>query len=267
VSIARNGAVEIYYESAGGGSPLVLIMGLGMTATGWWRTVPVLAEEFTVLSFDNRGVGRSSRPPGSYSCEQMAGDAIAVLDAAGFETAHVYGVSLGGMVAQELALRWPERVRGLVLAATTHGGSHAIAPDRATLEFFHRRGQMPAEEAVWASVPYNYGARTRNFHGDRIAADIAERLRFPIEREPYLAQLAAALGHDTSERLAAINAPTLIVHGTDDRMVAPGNARLLAQRIAGAQLQLWKEAGHLFFTDEPRADRAIAAFLRQADEL
>jgi 3-oxoadipate enol-lactonase len=267
VSVARNGAVEIHYERAGSGSPLLLIMGLGMTATGWWRTVPVLAGDFTVLSFDNRGVGRSSRPRGPYTCEQMAGDAIAVLDAAGLESAHVYGVSLGGMVAQELALRWPERVRGLVLAATTPGGARAVAPDRATLAFFHRRGEMPAEEAVWASVPYNYGTRTRTSHGDRIAADIAERLRFPIEREPYLAQLAAALGHDSFERLARISAPTLVVHGTGDRMVAPANARLLARRIAGAQLQLWKEAGHLYFTDEPRADRAIAAFLRRADGL
>jgi pimeloyl-ACP methyl ester carboxylesterase len=264
VSVARNDGVEIYYERAGEGPPVLLIMGLGMTATGWWRTASVLAEEFTVLSFDNRGVGRSGRPPGPYRCEQMAADAIAVLDEAGFPAAHVYGVSLGGMIAQELALRWPERVRALVLAATTPGGSRAVAPDRATQTFFQRRGEMPAEEAVWASVPYNYAARTRASHGDRIAADIVERLRFPIEREPYLAQLAAALSHDTYERLGGVGAPTLVVHGTEDRMVAPGNARLLAARIPGAQLRLWDDTGHLFFTDEPRADHAIAAFLRRA---
>ncbi len=263
MSLARNDDVELYYEVAGSGAPVLLIMGLGMTATGWWRTVPVLAEQFAVLSFDNRGVGRSGRPAGPYTVAQMAGDALAVLDAAGCETAHVYGVSLGGMIAQELVLRWPQRVRGLVLAATTPGGSHAVAPDDATLEFFRRRGQMPAEEAVWASVPYNYAARTRAHGGDRIAEDIAERLRYPIEQAPYLAQLEAALGHDAYERLGAIGAPTLVVHGAEDRMVDPGNARLLAQRIAGARLELLERTGHLYFTDEPAADRAIAAFLRQ----
>lgn len=266
MSIARNDGVELYYERAGdGGVPVLLIMGLGMTATGWWRTVPVLAEHFTVLSFDNRGTGRSSRPRGPYSIDQMAGDAIAVLDAAEIEAAHVYGVSMGGMIAQEVALRWPGRTRALVLAATTPGGAHAVAPDPAALAFFHRRGQMPAEEAVWASVPYNYAARTRSQGGDRIAEDIVERLRFPIEQEPYLAQLTAALGHDAYERLDGVSAPTLIVHGTEDRMVHPDNARLLAERIAGARLQLWEQTSHLYFTDEPGADPAIATFLRQTD--
>ena len=264
MSAARNGDVEIFYEQAGEGEPVLLIMGLGMTATGWWRTVPVLAEHFTVLSFDNRGAGRSSRPPGPYTCAQMAGDAIAVLDAAGFDAAHVVGVSLGGMIAQELALRRPERVRGLVLAATTPGGARAVAADAATLAFFQRRAQMPAEEAVWASVPYNYAARTRARHGDRIAADVAQRLRYPVERAPYVAQLAASLGHDAHDRLGALTAPTLVVHGAEDRMVQPANARLLAERIAGVQLQVWDSTGHLYFTDEPRADAAIAAFLRRA---
>jgi pimeloyl-ACP methyl ester carboxylesterase len=192
---------------------------------------------------------------------QMADDAVAVLDAAGVAAAHVYGVSLGGMIAQEIALRCPERVLGLVLAATTPGGEHAVAADAETLAFFHRRGQMPAEEAVWASVPYNYAARTRRDGGQRISEDIAQRLRFPIEPEPYVAQLAAALGHDTYERIGAIPHSTLVVHGAEDRMVHPDNARLLAERIPAAQLQLWRQTGHLLFTDEPGVDRAIAQFL------
>ena len=140
-------------------------------------------------------------------------------------------------------------------------------PIDATLAFFQRRGQMPAEEAVWASVPYNYAARTRAHGGDRIAEDIAERLRFPIEREPYLAQLAAALGHDAYERLGAIGAPTLVVHGAEDRMVASRQrAAAGAAHRRRAAAAAGSETGHLFFTDEPRADRAIAAFLRRADE-
>ena len=195
---------------------------------------------------------------------QMAGDAVAVLDAAGVQAAHVYGVSLGGMIAQEIALRHPERVLGLVLAATTPGGSHAVSPDAETLAFFHRRGQMPAEEAVWASVPYNYAARTRRDGGQRIAEDITQRLRFPIEAKPYVAQLAAALGHDAYERLGAISHPTLVVHGAEDRMVHPDNARLLAERIPAAQLRFWEQTGHLLFTDEPGIDRSVARISRCA---
>jgi 3-oxoadipate enol-lactonase len=261
--LARNGSVELYWESAGAGAPVLLIMGLGMNATGWWRTIPVLAESFRVLSFDNRGVGRSARPRGPYSVVQMATDAIAVLEAAGERRAHVYGISLGGMIAQELALRHPERVSSLLLGATTPGGPRALPADEATLAFFQRRAEMDAEEAVWASVPYNYSLQTRQRHAQRIGDDIVQRLRYPIESGPYSAQLGAALGHDAFGRLDAIEAPTLVVHGGDDRMVPPENARLLADAIPGAQLELWPGAGHLYITDEPEADRSVARFLRR----
>jgi 3-oxoadipate enol-lactonase len=264
VPTARHGNISLHYESTGAGAPVLLVMGLGMNATGWWRTVPVLADAgHRVLTFDNRGVGRSDRVPGPYSTAAMADDAVAVLDAVGAERAHIYGISLGGMIAQEIALRHPDRVDRLVLGATTPGGAHAVAADEATLAFFHRRGQMPAEEAVWASVPYNYAARTRAEQGDRIAQDIGQRLRFPIEADPYAAQLAAALAHDTHDRLAGIAAPTLVVHGTEDVMVPPPNGRLLAGLIPGAQLIELAGAAHLYPTDDPDADRQIASFLNR----
>src|SRR3954447_32413 len=237
-------------------------MGLGMNATGWWRTVPVLAGAgFRVVAFDNRGVGRSSQPPGPYSVASMADDAVAVLDAAGIDRAHVYGISLGGMIAQEIALRRPERVDSLVLGATTPGGARAVTADEETLAFFRRRGEMTAEEAVWASVPYNYGPRTRAERAQLIGEDIVQRLRYPIEPEPYMAQLAAALGHDSHDRLTGIAAPTLVVHGEADRMVPPANAQLLAAASPGADLLMLPDAGHLYPTDEPEADRAVARFL------
>lgn len=259
---ARNGTVSLHYDSTGDGAPVLLVMGLGMNATGWWRTVPVLAAAgLRVLTFDNRGVGRSDRPPGPYTTAVMAQDAISVLDAAGVRRAHVYGISLGGMIAQEIALRHPDRTACLVLGATTPGGEHATPADQATLEFFGRRGQMPAEEAVWASVPYNYCARTRAEHGDRIAQDICQRLRFPIEPAPYAAQLAAALAHDAHDRLGKVAAPTILAHGEEDLMVPPTNGRLLASLIPDAQLLELTGAGHLYPTDDPSADREIAAFL------
>src|SRR3954469_12645712 len=111
---ATRGSAELWWESTGGGAPVLLVMGRGMNSTGWWRTVGVLSESFRTIAFDNRGVGRSSRPPGPYSVPEMADDAMAVLDAAGVDCAHVYGISLGGMIAQEIALRHPGRVDALV---------------------------------------------------------------------------------------------------------------------------------------------------------
>jgi pimeloyl-ACP methyl ester carboxylesterase len=262
--VAHSGDTELYWESTGTGVPVLLVMGLGMSATGWWRTVPALAQGFRVLVFDNRGMGRSGRPPGPYSVAQMADDAVAVLDAAGEDSAHVYGISLGGMIAQEIALRHGECVRALVLGATTAGGRLAVPPDDATLAFFGRRAQMPAEEAVWASVPYSYAHATRRWHGERIAEDIAQRLRFPVEPEPYTAQLDAALAHDALDRLGTLAAPTLVVHGGEDRMVNPANADLLTRSIPDSSLLRLPEAAHLYPTDAPEVEDKIAGFLSAA---
>jgi 3-oxoadipate enol-lactonase len=258
---AQSGPVRLHYERSGTGPAVLLVMGLGMNATGWWRTVPVLAERLEVIAFDNRGVGRSDRPEAPYTVGGMADDCAAVLDAAGVEHAHVYGLSLGGMIAQELALGHPARVDRLVLGATTPGGERGVPADEVTLGFFARRAGMTAEEAVWASVPYNYGRRTRAERAGLIGEDIVQRLRYPIEQAPYRAQLEAAMGHDAGDRLAQIRAETLVVHGEDDRMVPVANAHLLAGEIPGARADVWPEAGHLYTTDEPEADRRVLAFL------
>ncbi len=260
--IVEVGDTELYWEAAGSGEPVLLVMGLGMPATGWWRTVPVLAKDFRVISFDNRGSGRSGRPRGPYSPAQLADDALAVLGAAGEEAAHVYGISLGGMVAQELALRAPERVRSLVLGATTAGGREHEPPDDETLGFLRRRGSMPAEEGVWASIPYMYGPATLERATERIAEDLEQRLRFPTDRAGYEAQLAAASAHDTASRLGAIEAPALVLHGTADRIVPMANGRRLAERIRTARFHELGEAGHLYVTDAPDAADVVVRFLR-----
>jgi 3-oxoadipate enol-lactonase len=257
--------VRLHWEDTGGdGPPVLLVMGLGMTATGWWRTVPVLVEAgLRVLSFDNRGVGRSDRIAGPYAVAEMAEDAVSVLDAAGIESAHVYGISLGGMIAQEVALRHPERVRALVLGATTAGGSAHVPAGPDVLALLQLRAQMTAEQAVWASVPINYAPRTRAEGGARIAEDIVQRLRYPIEAEFYVAQLAAAQSHDTLDRLGAIRAPTLVVHGTDDVLIPPVNGERLAAAIPGAELSMWPGAAHLYFTDEPEIDPWVGQWLSE----
>jgi pimeloyl-ACP methyl ester carboxylesterase len=260
---ASNGSVNLHWKSYGEGPAVLLIAGQGMTADGWWSTIPVLTRSFRVIAFDNRDTGDSSRLPWPYTAGQMAGDALAVLDAAGVRRAHVYGISLGSLVAQELALRHPDRVEALVLGASSAGGFAAYkpAPTSFAQTFLVRAGAMGPEEAEWAAVPYTYGERTRRFHPERIAADVARRLTSPPEPLAYLHQAAAVAAHDAYERLNRVAAPTLVVHGEQDVFVPPANALVLAERIPGAKLRLWPDAGHMYPIDEPRADREIASFL------
>ena len=259
--IAHNRTVELYWKSVGAGPAVLLIAGQAMTLEAWWRTVPRLARSFRVLRFDNRGVGRSSHWPWPYVVSQMADDAIAVLDAARVETAHIYGISLGGMVAQEIALRYPHRVSAVILGATMAGGPEATLAQPEALSFFIRAGAMAPEEAEWAAVPYSYSLRTRRRHGDRIAQDIARRVQNKTEMATYLHQVGAASVHNTSGRLGLIKAPTLIVHGDEDLIMPPENAYHLANEIPNAELKLWPDAAHLYTTDEPKADLYVRRFL------
>ena len=260
---ASNGTIKLHWESSGEGPPVLLIAGQGMTIDAWWATIPVLAESFRVIAFDNRDTGRSTRLPWPYTVAQMAHDAVAVLDAAGARRAHLYGISLGSLVAQEVALRHPDRVDALVLGASSAGGFAAYKPPPSSLAqtFLVRAGTMGAEEAQWAAVPYTYSAKSRRLHAERIAADIAHRLASPPEPLAYVHQAAAVATHDAYERLNELGAPTLVVHGEEDVFVPPANALVLAERVPGAELRLWPDAGHMYIVDEPRADQEIARFL------
>jgi pimeloyl-ACP methyl ester carboxylesterase len=254
----------LHWESIGTGDPVLMIMGLGLSGGAWWRTVPVLARSLRVITFDNRGVGRSRAHLHSYTTEAMADDAVSVLDAAGIERAHVYGFSLGGMVAQQLALRHEDRVRSIVLGATHPGGPRAVRPSDDVIAFFRRRASMSAKDAARASVPFNYGPRCRREHKDRIAEDIQRRLAHPFPERAYKAQMVAASLHNCYRRLKRIEAPTLVVHGREDRIVPVANAEILAERIPRAELRILDHAGHLYSTEQPEVDEDIARFFREA---
>jgi pimeloyl-ACP methyl ester carboxylesterase len=260
---ARNGTIKLHWESFGEGPAVLLIAGQGMTAEGWWATIPVLSRSFRVIAFDNRDAGRSGRLPWPYSAAQMAEDAVAVLDAAGERRAHVYGISLGSLVAQELALRHPDRVEALVLGASSAGGFAAYKPPPTSFAqtFLVRAGAMGPEEAAWAAVPYTYAERTRRVHPERIVTDIEHRVSSPPEPLAYMHQATAVATHDAYERLNQMSAPTLVVHGEQDVFVPPANALVLAERIPGAELRLWPDAAHMYPVDEPEADQEIARFL------
>src|SRR3954468_932027 len=251
---------QLYWESTGEGQPVLLVMGLGLSGGAWWRTVDTLSRDFRVITFDNRGVGRSRGLTPAYTTEALADDAVAVLDALGIAEANIYGISLGGMVAQQLALRHPRRVRSLVLGATHPGGPRPAPPYEEVLVFCRRRSTMRMKEAAWASVPYNYGPRAREEQVDRIADDIERRLSNPFNEHAYRAQLFAAALHNCYGRLDRIRAPVLVVHGEHDRVIPVENAHLLAERIPDSRLGILREAGHLYPTEEPDVDDSIRGF-------
>jgi pimeloyl-ACP methyl ester carboxylesterase len=257
---AHDGRTRLYWESTGDGPPVLLITGLGLSGGSWWRTVPVLSRRLRVITYDNRGVGHSESLRHNYTTEAMADDAVAVLDALELDEVHVYGLSLGGMVGQQLALRHPDRVRSLVLGATHAGGPRATRADSEVMAFFRRRAGMHMKDAAWASVPYNYGPRCREEHADRIAEDIDRRLTNPFNEQAYRAQLYAAALHNCHGRLGRIHVPTMVVHGRHDRVIPVDNAHIMAERLPDCRLRILEESGHLYPTEEPDVDDAIGAF-------
>ncbi len=264
-AMSSDGA-QIHYEVHGSGAPVLLIMGLGSNAYGWYRTIPWLSPRYEVIAFDNRGTGRSDVPNGAYSIAQMAADAAAVVAAAGHESTHVVGASLGGMIAQRFALAYPERVRSLVLVCTTPGGPHAARAADDVLQALVEGGEDPStvyRRNAW----FLYGDDTRQNHADRIEEDLLYRGRIPTLPAGYFGQIQAAMSHDTWNEIPSIALPTLVVHGDADLLVPTANGRLLAERIPGAELVLIAGAGHMLQSDAGDHVRdAVLAFLAGVDE-
>ena len=259
MSFINNQGAKIYWDEQGEGEPVLLIMGLGYPSVMWYRTRPLLASRYRTIALDNRGVGLSDMPPGTYPIALMAADAVAVLDASGCGRAHVYGVSMGGMIAQEFALQYPNRVRSLILGCTAAGGPYAIRSEREVTEFLIARANQNQEAAAEASVPFIYDADTAR---ERIDEDLAVRKEWLPKPEAYLAQLQGILAWESFSRLDQIRAPTLVIHGLSDRLVPSGNGELIAGRIPGARLVLLPHAGHIFTTDQTEAaHEAILSFL------
>jgi 3-oxoadipate enol-lactonase len=258
MSFVENQGAKLYWDEQGRGEPILLIMGLGYPSCLWYRIRPVLAERFRTVALDNRGVGLSDVPPGPYSIATMASDAAAVLDAAGVSSAHVFGISMGGMVAQEFALQYPARTRSLILGCTSAGGPTAVRAERKVADILMVRG-MTLEQAREAILPYIYDADTPR---EKIEEDLTLRRRWLPSLEGYMAQLQGILAWESYSRIAQITAPTLVIHGKSDALVPPGNGELIAARIPGAKLVLLDHASHLFITDQPEAaNQEILQFL------
>jgi 3-oxoadipate enol-lactonase len=259
---ARNGSVRLAYDVRGQGPPLVLVQGLGVGRWGWEPVADRLARRFRVITVDNRGVGASDSPPGPYSARVMAEDVLAVLDDAGVAAASVVGTSLGGMVAQELALAHPGRVDRLVLVATIPGG-RLTAPMSFRTAYLLTWGPLMAGEArLRGFVNQTLGPGTLRRRPEVVERLMAQKRAHPQSEPAWRAQAAAGVLFDPRGRQRRIATPTLIVQGTADQVVNPANGELLAELIPDACLEYVDGAGHLLYWDEPkRFVRVVTSFL------
>lgn len=260
--------LTIHYETAGDPAhpPLLIIAGLGDPAGKCAWQAAELADEYFVITPDNRGAGRSDQPPPGYTTADMAGDTAALLDHLGVQAANVFGFSLGGMVAQQLALARPDLVGRLVLGCTTAGGALSVSPeDRVTEAMVNPRstGDRYADYLAGAWVSCSPGFMVEQPDALQALAELSAR--FPQSPQGYAGQIQAALAHDVAGRIAHLRLPVLVMHGDADRLIPVENGLALARTIPGAKLILYPGAGHLFFVEQAAAaNRDLREFFRSS---
>jgi len=241
----------------------LLINGLGGDHKEWHCQIPAFELHFKVIAFDNFGSGTSDIPPGPYTTERMADDAIRLLETLNICRAHVLGVSLGGMIAQEMALRHPDRVERLVLGCTTSGGALSVRPTEATMAAFQNSVGDDPETDLRRTMPFLHTDAYIKENAEEIEAFIRRRMESLMAPASYFAQKSAVVAHDASARLGQICAKTLVITGEADRLVPPVNSLLIAQRIPDAKLVVLPEAPHRLFAESADAfNKEVLEFLR-----
>jgi 3-oxoadipate enol-lactonase len=255
--VARSGPLAISYDVYGPWRRrrpwLLLIQGLGFDRRGWAPVLAGLQQRFRLVVMDNRGSGRSDAADRVFAVQDLARDAVAVLDAAGIERAHVLGVSLGGMIAQEVAINHPERVDQLVLCCTTPGWPSGYPMPAASIRLLARTRNLPAQAAIRRHVENALSAQTVAERPELVEALIRHEHEHPVEPAAGSALITAGARYFGGSRQTRIQARTLILQGTADRVVDPRNARLLNERIPDSTLELLPDLGHLFFWESPEA--------------
>jgi pimeloyl-ACP methyl ester carboxylesterase len=224
---------------------------------------PAFAHQFRVLTFDQRGSGLSEKPDMEYTMAMLADDTAALMEHVGFASAHVIGVSMGGMIAQEFALRHPRKVRALILGCTTPGGPKAVRLGGEALTNAYSTKPMSAEERGKALAEAAFTKGYIEQHPEIIPAMIEARRQRPLDPVALAHRMKAAYAHDTYDRLPQLACPTLVITGKDDVLISWENSRILAERIPSAKLVLLEPAGHCFWMEQPEQSReAIVAFLQ-----
>lgn len=240
--IANINGININYKIEGQGEPLIIIQGLGMDKSGSNAQLPAFKKHYQVVTFDNRGVGTSDKPAGPYTTRMMADDTIGLMDHLGLKKANILGISMGGMIAQEIAINYPERVSKLILACTY--ACNNVAPSGATPEWvhaleLHQQGKigpmisLMCEKNLYKII-FWFIMKIQNRH--KGASDAAA----------FVAQAAACATHQTLDRLSLIKSPTLIMVGTKDRVLKPTSSEVIAERIPGAKLVKVEGGSHAF---------------------
>lgn len=254
---------DLAHEVHGTGPPLLCIMGLGYSRHDWTWTLPALSERFTTITFDNPCIGDSFCPEEPFTMRDVADWAVDLLNHLGFESAHVFGLSWGGFVAQEIAINHPARVEKLILAATHMGINNWVPLSEESMARFAETYDDP-EERIRKRMPYSFRPGWIVDHPDLFEEIVKVRIPHQPSDVQYSRQFAAALTHDTADRMNQIKAPTLVIQGTADTLLPPGNAQLIADAIADARVEWLEGAGHLFFIEEPeRVAQAIFDFIHE----
>lgn len=263
----QSNGITLAYEITGAGHPLLLITGVGYGKWFWHKVVPGLAKHFQVITFDNRGAGDSYKPDGPYTVPMMAADTAGLLDALRIKHVFVMGHSLGGFIAQELAVTRPDLVGKLILASTNYGGMNVFPITPEAMKVLTDRSGDPIElvrRGIAIACAPGFAERNMN-----VAKELLDyRFTNPVPPAQYAAQVAAGAamsaltGEMVDQRMSAIRVPTLILFGEFDMVVPPGNAKLMAEKIAGARVTLLPGMGHMFPIEDPAATvDAIVGFL------
>lgn len=276
--------INVYYEIHGQGEPLLLIEGLGYSSWMWFKQIPFFSKEHKVIIFDNRGVGNTDKPDREYTIEMMADDAAGLLKALDIDSAHVLGVSMGGFIAQGLALKFPDMVNRLVLVSTNSGGNNLMSKDPSRWNSFSTLwGLVPGmlklsskgsgvvnsfgltpEEKIRYGLSLAFSPEYFKTHTDEIDRIVEWRLSNP---QPYYAwkrQFTAGMGFDAADGVHQIKAPTLVVAGSEDRVVSPESSRLLSERIPNSRFTVIEGTGHLPFIEESEEfNKIVLDFLNE----
>ena len=257
--------VDLYYEIRGEGYPLLMIMGLGATID-WWhpRFIEQLEKNFKLIIFDNRDAGRSGKAKNSYQIKDFASDSNGLLAKLEIKKSHVLGISMGGMIAQELAIQYPERVNKLVLVSTSPGSSKSIFPSQEVISTLSKdRKDVPVEKLIDDFISLLYTDEFLQDNADSMQ-DIKQRMmKHLIDPIAYQRQLTAILNHNALSRLENLKIPTLVLHGKQDILMPPGNAELIADAIPNTKLKYYKGAGHALLSHEPLSTgKEVVSFLQ-----
>ena len=252
--------MKLYREESGEGYPLLLLTGLGYAIWSWQRQLPDWTPRFRCIAVENRGTGRSPKPPGPYSIEEMADDAVEALDG---RRAHVAGFSMGGYLAQTVALRHPQLVERLVLICTGTGGPGFVPLPASTAAAWEANAGRTPQDFARATMPLSFRPGWTDEHPDEFEQLLADRLEHPTPPDCWRAQFDACNAWiRRTTPVEEITAPTLVVHGDADRIVPYENGVELARRIPGARFERFPGSGHLLFLESPeRLNPLVAEFL------